>query len=216
MDKEKEININGLLRTSDTITGSFQKLRFVTLASFASIVVCVLGCIGYTSYTVSSMGDKIYVLDKGVAMTATRGDVMVNRADEIREQSRRLHQLLFTVSPNREMVKHNIETALKFCDKSVYNYYKDVDERGFYRRIAQTGAAQDIVVDSVVTRKTQYPYPVVTYAKLYLTRQSSVTVYNLVSRCSMLDVTRNPDNLNGLWVERFEVIRNDEVETRKR
>ena len=214
--EEKKMNMDGLLQTSNTITASFQKLRFVTIACLASVVICAIGCVVYTAYTVSSMGDKIYVLDKGAAMTATRADVMVTREDEIREQSRRLHQLLFTVSPNREMIKNNIEAALKFSDKSVYNYYKDVDEKGFYRRIAQTGAAQDIVVDSVVTRKSKYPYPVVTYAKLYLTRQSSVTVFSLVSRCNMLDVTRSSDNLNGLRIERFEVIRNDELETRKR
>ena len=214
--EEKKMNMEGLLKTSNSITGSFLKLRFVTISCIVGMVVCALGCVVYTNHTLSSMGNKIYVLDKGAAMTATRGNVMVTRADEIREQSSRLHQLLFTVSPNREMIKNNIEAALKFSDKSVYNYYKDVDEKGFYRRISQTGAAQDIVVDSVVTRTSQYPYPVLTYAKLYLTRQSSVTVYSLVSRCIMLDLTRSSDNLNGLRVERFEVIRNDEVETRKR
>lgn len=214
--EEKKVNMPSLLQTTNTITAGFSRLRAIALVCIIGMVLCAIGCVVYSGYTISSMGDKVYVLDKGMAMTATRGDVMVTRADEIREQSRRLHQLMFTVSPNREMIRNNIEAALKFSDKSVYNYYKDVDEKGFYRRIAQTGAAQDIVIDSVVTSIRSYPYPVATYAKLYVTRQSSVTVYSFVSRCYMLDVTRNPDNLNGLTIERFEVLRNDEIETRKR
>lgn len=214
--EEKKENMSGLFRTADTVTENFGKLRFITLTCVIGMVLCVVGCVFYSSSFVKSFGDNIYVIDKGVAMSATRSNSLVTRPDEIKEQSRKLHTLLFSVTPNKEMVEHNIDQALKFSDKSVWSYTKDIDEKKFYSRIAQAGAVQEIIVDSVKTDVSRYPYPVVTYARLFLTRQSSVTVYSLISRCRMTEATRNPDNLNGLVVEAFEVVQNKELETRRR
>lgn len=217
MDKKPvETNIGNLLRMTSTISESFAKLRFVTVASLVGMVVCAVVCVVYSTRSISAIGDKIYVLDSGQVMTASRRDVSVSRADEVRDQAVRLHEYLFSVSPNKEMVTRNLEQALKISDRSVYNYYKDVDETGFYRRLSQNGAVQDIVVDSVRTDTRQYPYPVVTYATITMTRQSLMSRYSLVSRCSMVEVGRNADNLHGLMVERFEVVSNQKIDERKR
>ena len=210
------MNIQGLLKTTNTITESFKKLKFVTIACLAGAFLCAAFCVVYSMNAISSLGDKIYVLDNGQVLSANRRDIHVTRADEIRDQSERLHELIFSVSPNREEVMKNIDNALKFSDRSVYNYYKDIDETGFYRRLYQNGAVQDIQVDSVKTDTRQYPYPVVTYATITLMRSSTMTRYALVSRCNMIEVGRNAQNLHGLLVEKFEVVSNTKVDERKR
>ena len=150
-------------------------------------------------------------------MTASRQDVRITRGDEVEAQSERFHTLFFTGTPNREVMNRNINEALELCgDRSVYDYYKDIDESGFYRRLSQNNAIQEIIVDSVRYDIKSYPYRVVTFSTLYLTRTSVITKNLLITRMNMIDVPRNERNLNGLKIEEFEVLRNDEIDRRKR
>lgn len=211
-----ERNINNILNTSNSITESFSKLKFVTISCLVGAFLCAIGCVVYTSYSISQIGEKVYVIDNGQTMSASRQDPMLTKAAVIREQSKLLHRLLFTVSPNREVVSHNLEEALQISDKSVYNYYKDIDEKGFYRRVSQTGAVQDIVVDSVKTDIRKYPYPVITYATIIYVRETSMQKNSLISRCYMLDIPKNDKNIAGLQIERFEVLENKKIDERRR
>ena len=61
-----------------------------------------------------------------------------------------------------------------------------------------------------------YPYKVATFSSLYLTRPSLVVKNSLITRFSMIEVPRDASNTNGLKLERFEVVKNEEVERRKR
>lgn len=220
MDNNKSIdnsrNTASFVKVSESITASFQKMKFISILCIAGMILVSLGCVVYSNIKYSEMANKIYVLDHGQVLTASRQDVSINRRDEIIEQSKRLHRLLFTVSPNSSIVKSNLELALEISDKSVYNFYNDRQEKGFYKRIYQTNASQDVIIDSVKTSLSNYPYPVVTYMTVFLQRESNITKYSVVSRCNMVETPRNPKNLNGLQVEKFEVIKNEEVERRKR
>lgn len=216
MENEKKFNVDSMVRAADSITGSFKRLKFVTIACLLGTFLSVVFCVAYSISSVTSLNDKIYVLDRGQVMTASRNDVSVTRKDEVVNQATRFHELMFSVSPNRDMVQRNLETALEISDKSAYTYYTDLQEKGFYRRIVSTGSMQDIVVDSVRVDMQQYPYPVLTYASLYMTRESNITKSSLVSRCYMIDTPRNAKNLNGLMIERFEVLESKQVEQRRR
>lgn len=214
--KDNKINVQNLLNTANTITESFSKLKFVTICSILGAVICAIVCVVVSTDKLSNMADKIYVLDNGQVLSAAQMSISVVREDEIRDQAERLHHYLFSVSPNRDIVQKNLENAMKISDRSVYNYYRDVDETGFYRRLSQNGAVQDIVVDSVRTDTRQYPYPVVTYATITMTRSSKMSRYSFISRCNMIEVGRNPQNLHGLQVEKFEVVKNTLVDERNR
>lgn len=215
-NKNSKVNIQSLLNTANTITESFSKLKFVTICCVVGAFLCAVVCVIVSTDRLSDMADRIYVLDNGQVLSAAQMSVSVVREDEVRDQAVRLHHYLFSVSPNRDIVQKNLENAMKISDRSVYNYYRDVDETGFYRRLSQNGAVQDIVVDSVRTDIRQYPYPVVTYATITVTRSSKMSRYSLISRCNMIEVGRNPQNLHGLQVEKFEVVKNSLVEERNR
>lgn len=210
-------NVSNMVRAVDSISSSFAKLKFVTLACVVGMAVTAIGCAVYSINKVSELGNKVYVLDKGQVLTASREDVAVTREDEVKEQSRRFHTLFFTVSPNSTVLRQNLEQAMRLsADKSVYQYYNDLQESGYYRRFAQAQAVQEIQVDSVIVDMRSYPYRVATFSSLYITRPSLIVKNSLVTRMNMLDVPRDPTNLNGLKIENFEVVRNTEVEKRNR
>lgn len=209
-------NIDSLLKVSNSITESFSKLKFVTIACVVCTFLTAVVCVFFTFSKVDSLGRTVYVLNNGQVLTAFRQDASVTREDEVRSQSENFHKLFFNVSPNREMVTKNVEAALEISDRSAYDYFNDIQERGFYKRFAQAAAVQEVVIDSVSVNMRTYPYQVVTYASLYVTRESNITLSSLITRCVMIDVPRNSKNLNGLQIEKFEVIENKEISKRKR
>lgn len=208
--------IPSLVETAGSITESFKKLKFVTLACIAGIVITAIGCniFGYLKF--NELKSQVYVIDHGQSFSATAQDRTITLQDRIEFQARNLHKLLFTISPNRELVQKNVNEALGFSDRSVYRYYQDLNERRFYARMYQNGAYQDIQVDSVKYDLSRRPYLVVTYATLLTMRESNIQRSSLISRCNMIEVDMEKKNREGLKVENFEVLKNEIIETRKR
>lgn len=216
MEENKTKSIPSLLETSNTITESFKRLKLISLSALVCMALTAIVCVVYSLYVFSDMQKQVFVLDKGQVLTASRQEASLSLKDRIEFQSRNLHRLLFTVSPNKDIVTSNIEQALEISDKSVYNYYQDLNERKFYQRMYQNNSSQDIRVDSVKMDISRHPYRVMTFATLTLIRESNITRSSLVTRCNMIDVDLNRKNREGLQVEDFEVLRNDKIETRRR
>ena len=160
---------------------------------------------------------KIYVLDNGKSlMLALSQDLSQNRPAEAREHVRRFHELFFTLSPEKSAIEHNVKRALLLADKSVYHYYSDFAEKGYYNRIIAGNINQVLKVDSVVCDFDSYPYRAVTYATQKIIRQSNVTERSLVTTCRLLNSSRSDDNPNGFTIEGFTIIENKDLQTIKR
>ena len=209
--------VSSIVKSSNDITSSFAKLKFVTLSCLICVAATAVICVVYSLSTMKGYADKIYVVDQGQAITATRQDALVTRADEANFFVKDVHGLLFNVSGNREVVTHNLEKVLNVCgDRSVYNFYKNLEERSFYRNMMTSNAVQEIIVDSVKTNMRAYPYQVRAYSTVYKTRQSIMTKNTMVTEMSLLNVPRNVNNPNGFKLENFNVISDTEIEKRKR
>ena len=50
----------------------------------------------------------------------------------------------------------------------------------------------------------------------YVVRESKVSLYSFVSTCQVIEGRRSDVNPHGLLIEKFKVISNDLIETRKR
>ena len=161
--------------------------------------------------------EKIYVLDNGKSlMLALSQDLSQNRPAEAREHVRRFHELFFTLSPEKSAIEHNVKRALLLADRSVYNYYSDFAEKGYYNRVIAGNINQVLKVDSVVCDFNSYPYRATTYATQRIIRQSNVTVRSLVTTCRLLNASRSDDNPNGFTIEGFTIIENKDLQTIKR
>jgi conjugative transposon TraK protein len=101
-------------------------------------------------------------------------------------------------------------------DRSAYDYWMDLSEKGFYQRLISANISQEFVTDSVKVDLLAYPHTVTTYGKLYMLRESNITAYQFESSCRLVDVERSQTNPHGLMIERFVVTRNDNLGTRKR
>lgn len=145
-------------------------------------------------------------------MLALSQDASINRPVEAREHVKRFHELFFTLAPDKNAIESNMKRAFNLADKSAFDYYKDLSEKGYYNRIISGNVQQRIEVDSVVCNFDTYPYAVRTYAKQFIIRPSNVTKRNLVTSCLLLNSVKSDNNPQGFNIEKFAVLENRDVE----
>ena len=179
------------------IETSFRQIRLFTLV-FASLCAVVTGFALWKSYSFAEAQRQ------------------KNRPVEAREHVRRFHELFFTLSPDKSAIEGNIRRSLLLADKSAFNYYKDLSEKGYYNRIISGNINQMIEIDSLRCDFDKYPYSVRTFARQIILRESSVTERSLVTRCRLLDAVRSDNNPQGFIIEGFEVTENKDLQTLKR
>ncbi|MBP4142083.1 conjugative transposon protein TraK [Flavobacterium sp. P4023] len=200
-------------KTLRNIENSFKQIR---LYAIIFVVLCV-GVAGYAiweSYRFAELQrQKVYVLDNGKSlMLALAQDASINRPVEAREHVRRFHELFFTLAPDKDAIENNVKRAFNLADKSAFNYYKDLAEKGYYNRIISGNVQQRLEVDSVVCNFETYPYAVKTYAKQIIIRSSNVTKRNLITSCYLVNSVRSDTNPQGFNIEKFTVVQNNDLE----
>lgn len=199
------------------IETSFRQIRLfgIVVVSLCAIVAISAVCVSLRF--AEKQREKIYVLDNGKSlMLALSQDMNQNRPAEAREHIRRFHELLFTLSPDKSAIQHNINRALILADKSAYNYYTDFVEKGYYNRIIAGNITQVVKVDSVVCDFNNYPYTAKTFAKQIIIRQSNVTERSLITSCRLTNASRSDDNPNGFIIEGLTILENKDIQTIKR
>ncbi len=204
-------------KTLRNIESSFKQIRLFTFV-FAVLCFVVVGVVVFKSYQFAEeQRQKIYVLDNGKSlMVALSQDMSINRPVEAREHVRRFHELFFTVAPDKNAIESNVKRAFNLADQSAFDYYKDLQEKGYYNRIISGNIQQRVEVDSVVANFDSYPYTVKTYARQFIIRSSNLTTRSLITNCSLVNSVRSDSNPQGFTIEKFNVLENKDVETVER
>ena len=199
------------------IENSFQQIRLYAIV-FAAVCLLVVGFSIYKSYDFAKeQREKIYVLDKGKSlMLALSQDASINRPVEAREHIRRFHELFFTLSPEKAAIEGNMQRAFNLSDKSAFDYYKDLLEKGYYSRVISGNIQQRVEVDSIKIDFNNYPYKTMTYATQYIIRSSNLTKRNLITSSQLISAVRSDNNPQGFIIEKFTVLENKDLEVVKR
>ena len=209
--------MNNVQLLTQDIEKSFKKLSSLTLISVAGSLVFALVVGLYALSFADKQRQKIYVLDQGKSLLlALQTDAIMSKDVEIRDHVTRFHELMFTLSPQKQTIQENLDRAFNLADRSAWEYTQDLAEKGYYARLISANISQQMIVDSVKFVGNGYPWQVETYARQYVVRESTVSQYSFVSTCQVLDGRRSDVNPHGLLIEKFKVVKNDLVETRKR
>lgn len=194
------------------IESSFRQIRLFGIL-FLMVCAAVVGYALWSSYNFAeAQRQKIYVLDEGKSlMLALSQELSQNRPFEAREHVKRFHELFFTLSPDKSAIEGNIQRALNLADRSAYNYYRDLSEKGYYNRIISGNINQRVAVDSIVCKFDNYPYDVMTYARQMIIRESALTERSLITHCRLLNSVRSDNNPHGFSIEGFEVKENRDL-----
>lgn len=208
--------MNDIIRFQKSIETSFRRTKFLTGMTIALCSLVAVVSV-FASYSFArEQKAQIYVLDKGQSFLALQSDGMATKDLEIMDHVTRFHELFFNMAPNANAIIQNVNRALVLSDKSVYDYYSDLSEQGFYARLVQANITQQMVVDSVRVDISTYPYTARCYAHQYMIRESNITTYEFESTCQLMETSRSKDNPHGLMIEKFVVARNESLGTKKR
>ena len=196
------------------IESSFRQIRLFSIVFLASCTL-LTGFSVWKSYRFAeAQREKIYVLDEGKSLImALSQDAARNRPVEAREHVRRLHELFFTLAPDKAAIESNVGRALQMADKSALSYYKVLQEKGFFNRLIAGNVSQMVKVDSIRCDFDRYPYEVTTFARQRILRESTVTERSLVTTCRLVNVSRSDNNPQGFMVEALNIVENKDIAT---
>ena len=199
------------------IQTAFSQIRLYIIV-FALLCVVITAYALYASYNFArEQREKIYVLDQGKSlMLALSQDASRNRPVEAREHVRRFHELFFSIAPDKDAIEQNMARAFALCDKSAFDYYKDLAEKGYFNSAISGNVNQRVEIDSIQCDFKVYPYPVTTYARVFIVRPSNVTERSLITTCTLQNAVRSDNNPQGFLMEHFVVRENQDLQTYKR
>lgn len=194
------------------IETSFKQIRLFAIVFVCCCTVVTLFSV-YSAYSYAeAQRQRIYVLDEGKSlMLALSQDINQNRPVEARDHVKRFHELFFTISPDKSAIESNINRALVLADKSAYNYYKDLAEKGYYNRMIAGNISQVIEIDSFDCDFDTYPYTVTTHARQIIIRESNITERSLITTCRLINVNRSDNNSHGFMIEDLRIVDNKEL-----
>ncbi len=209
--------MNKIKLLTQDIERSFKNVKTLALVaivtSFSFSIIIGISSISFAE----KQRQKIYVLDQGKSLLlALQTDAVMSKELEIKDHVTRFHELMFTLSPQKQAINENLDRAFNLADKSAYDYSQDLAEKGYYSSLISANISQQMIVDSVVVNGSSYPYLVKTYARHYVVRESTISEYAFTSSCQLINSTRSDVNPHGLIIEKFQVNKNDLKETRKR
>ncbi len=200
------------IRSFSIIENSFTRLKLITILTLGmATVVSAVSIIASLNFA-EKQREKIYVLDHGKSLLlGLQSDKVANKPIEINDHISRFHQLFFTLAPNVESIEHNINAALNLADRRAYEYYNDLQAEGYYSRLISASISQSIIVDSIRVNYSIYPHTAQTYATMHIIRSNSVTTRQLITSCTVRDISRSDSNPHGLLIEKFEVLDNTTI-----
>ncbi|MDR1225757.1 MAG: conjugative transposon protein TraK [Prevotellaceae bacterium] len=207
-----------MFKSLQNIETSFQLVRMVA-------VIAIVGSVVFSCYTkcssdriVAAMQRHVYVLDNGksLMLALSQEDMMQNRPAEARHHVQIFHELFFTLSPDNEVINYGIRRSFNLSDKSTFDYFNDLKEAGYYRRLIANNIQQRVQVDSISCNMDVYPYQVKVFAQQIITRGSNITRRTLLTNCLLQNALRSDNNPHGFLITDFKVIENKDLSREKR
>lgn len=193
--------------------------RARTVLTVAALLIAAAVCIGAVVVVRGFMEEQssmVYVLDQGQPLMALREDASMTLESRAYQHVRLFHTAFFSLVPDKKAIEYNIEQALLMADKSAYNYYTTMSERGYYERLVAENVMQQVVIDSVLVNTSVYPYQAACFGKVYAVRADEMQAYDMETSCSLITVPFTPEHPTGLLLERFRMIRWDDLGSRDR
>ncbi|MEG2078124.1 conjugative transposon protein TraK [Chryseobacterium sp.] len=189
-----------------------QRIKVNKIVSISTIVFAVLIVIAgfYFSYRMIQDSRKsIYILDNGVPVLAKQTDVLLNRPVEYKAQIDLFHRLFFTLAPDDQYIKENIQKSLYLIDDSGKKEYTNLKEKGFYNQIVASSSMVSIQTDSISLDIEQKKF--VFFGKQMISRKSSIITRKLITEGFFEDIIRSPNNPHGVILKNWRILNNEEV-----
>lgn len=190
---EEKININ-------------KKVSLATLAVAFLIVVCTFI---FAFLLIRESRKSLYVLDNGVPVFVKQTDELLNRPVEYKSQVELFHRLFFTLAPDDEYIKENVEKALYLIDDTGKKEYTNLREKGYYNQLISSNAMVTIKTDSIKVHPERRMF--MFYGKQMINRKTALIIRKLITEGHFEDMMRSPNNPHGVLLKDWRILDNTEI-----
>ena len=174
----------------------------------ASIVIVIAGL--FFSYKiVEDYRKSIYILDNGVPILVKQTDELLNRPVEYKSQVELFHRLFFTLAPDDEYIKQNVEKSLYLIDDTGKKEYTNLREKGFYNQLVSSSSMITVNEDSIRLDVANKRF--VFFGRQVINRMSAIIIRKLITEGNFDDVLRTPNNPHGVILKNWKIIDNSEI-----
>ncbi|MGV4529300.1 conjugative transposon protein TraK [Ornithobacterium rhinotracheale] len=183
--------------------------RAVSISTIIFSVFIVIAGFFYSYQIVEDSRKSLYILDNGVPILAKQTDELLNRPVEYKAQIDLFHSLFFTLPPDDDFIKKNIEKSLYLIDDTGKKEYGNLREKGFYNQIISSNSMASIKADSIKLDLTNHRF--IYYGTQLINRKTSLLIRRLISEGNFKDITRTPNNPHGVLIENWKILDNTEI-----
>ena len=174
----------------------------------ASIVIVIAGL--FFSYKIVEDSRKsIYILDNGVPILVKQTDELLNRPVEYKSQVELFHRLFFTLAPDDEYIKKNVEKSLYLIDDTGKKEYTNLKEKGFYNQLVSSSSMITVNADSIRLDVANKRF--VFFGRQVINRRSTIIIRKLITEGNFEDVIRTPNNPHGVILKNWKILDNSEI-----
>ncbi|HEX7757380.1 MAG TPA: conjugative transposon protein TraK, partial [Niabella sp.] len=125
------------------------------------------------------------------------------------------HDFFFSMPPNNDYIKRQMDKAMYLVDASGIAQYNTLKEKGYYTNLVTTSSVVTCTMDSIQldlnTKKWRF------YGKQKIERPSMITIRSLVTEGALQDIPRTANNAHGVLITNWKTIENNDLqnETKK-
>ncbi len=182
----------------------------VSIGSFITSIIVIVVVLLFSFRLVTNERRNIYVLDNDVPILVKQTGLEVNLEVEAKSHVNLFHMLFFTLPPDDEFIKNNIEKAMYLVDETGLKQYNNLKEKGYYNTILASSATVTIVSDSVLidlnTMRFEY------YGVQRIERETSILKRQLITSGKLRQIPRTDNNPHGLLITDWKTELNKDIE----
>lgn len=189
-----------------------EKIRINKAVSITALTVSlfvVLAGFGFAYQLIKESRKSLYVLDNGVPVLVKQTDELLNRPVEYRSQVELFHRLFFTLAPDDQYIKDNIEKSLYLIDDTGKKEYTNLREKGFYNQLISSNSMVTVSTDSIKINSNDRKF--MFFGKQMINRKTALIVRKLITEGRFEDIVRSPNNPHGVLLKDWRIMDNSEI-----
>lgn len=189
-----------------------EKININKSVSFAVIigaVIMVISVLIFTYMNIRESRKSMYILDNGVPVFVKQVDELLNRPVEYKSQVELFHRLFFTLPPDNDYIKENVEKSLYLIDDSGKKEYTNLKENGFYNQVVSSNSMVTIKTDSIKINEAEKKFTY--YGTQFINRKTALITRKLITEGKFEDIMRTNNNPHGVMLKNWRIIDNTEI-----
>lgn len=183
--------------------------KAVSITALTVSLFMVLAGFGFAYQLIKESRKSLYVLDNSVPVLVKQTDELLNRPVEYRSQVELFHRLFFTLAPDDQYIKDNIEKSLYLIDDTGKKEYTNLREKGFYNQLISSNSMVTVTTDSIQINSNERKF--MYFGKQMINRKTALIVRKLITEGRFEDIVRSPNNPHGVLLKDWRIIDNSEI-----